>query len=242
MHRSCFIPTCVASSNTAVVIVVVVVSPPIPQSLLLLLWTNKMSHLTFLKAPHNASLPLQTLVSWVRYLELPPHVRKKPHKHCGCCTPDPLPRSTCWGISPLGYWYKVNQLPTQTKPYNTLPPWNGGLVFRRAIVQAQTGYTGWRVTNSRFQFLGPQGEYLLDYWREKIHFSLKSIFMVDVRFELTTNDPWSCRRRHLWKALVRWATGKRLTNRLPKLSLTSYNISHPAQPHAVRKKMAVKCY
>ena len=22
------------------------------------------------------------------------------------------------GISPLGYWYKVNQSPTQTKPYN----------------------------------------------------------------------------------------------------------------------------
>ena len=26
------------------------------------------------------------------------------------------------GISPLGYWQKVNQSPTQTKPYNTLPP------------------------------------------------------------------------------------------------------------------------
>ena len=25
---------------------------------------------------------------------------------------------------------------------------------------------------------------------EEIHFSLKSVFMVDVRFELTTNDPW----------------------------------------------------
>ena len=28
----------------------------------------------------------------------------------------------CEGISPLGYWQKVNQSPTQTKPYNTLPP------------------------------------------------------------------------------------------------------------------------
>ena len=26
---------------------------------------------------------------------------------------------------------------------------------------------------------------------EEIRFSLKSVFMVDVRFELTTNDPWS---------------------------------------------------
>ena len=28
----------------------------------------------------------------------------------------------CEGISPLGYWQKVNQSPTQTKRYNTLPP------------------------------------------------------------------------------------------------------------------------
>ena len=26
------------------------------------------------------------------------------------------------GISPFGYWQKVNQSPTQSKPYNTLPP------------------------------------------------------------------------------------------------------------------------
>ena len=41
--------------------------------------------------------------------------------------------------------------------------------------------------------------------------------MVDLGFELTTNDPWST--TPFVKALVRWATGKRLTNRLPKLSL-----------------------
>ena len=28
----------------------------------------------------------------------------------------------CEGISLLSYWQKVNQSPTQTKPYNTLPP------------------------------------------------------------------------------------------------------------------------
>ena len=30
--------------------------------------------------------------------------------------------NNCEGINPLGYWKKVNQSPTQTKPYNTLPP------------------------------------------------------------------------------------------------------------------------
>ena len=28
----------------------------------------------------------------------------------------------CEGISPLGYWQKVDPSPTQTKLYNTLPP------------------------------------------------------------------------------------------------------------------------
>ena len=28
----------------------------------------------------------------------------------------------CECISPLGYWQKVNQSPTQTKPYNRIPP------------------------------------------------------------------------------------------------------------------------
>ena len=44
--------------------------------------------------------------------------------------------------------------------------------------------------------------------------------MVDVRFELTTNDPWSvddaiCEST----TVVRWVTGKRLIDRLSKLSL-----------------------
>ena len=39
---------------------------------------------------------------------------------------------------------------------------------------------------------------------------------MDVRFKLTTND---LSTTPLVKALVRWATGKRLTNRLPNLSL-----------------------
>ena len=51
--------------------------------------------------------------------------------------------------------------------------------------------------------------------------------MVDVIFELTTNDPWSVDDAIFVKALVRWATGKRLTNRLPNLSLTT--LSPPSE-------------
>ena len=36
--------------------------------------------------------------------------------------PSSLDDTICEGISPLGYWQKVNQSPTQTKPYNTPPP------------------------------------------------------------------------------------------------------------------------
>ena len=46
--------------------------------------------------------------------------------------------------------------------------------------------------------------------------------MVDVRFELTTNDPWSVDDAICEGIiLVCWTTGKRFTNRLPKLSLTT---------------------
>ena len=43
--------------------------------------------------------------------------------------------------------------------------------------------------------------------------------MVGVRFELKTNDPSSAVVAILLRVLVRWAKGKRLTNRLPDLSL-----------------------
>ena len=43
--------------------------------------------------------------------------------------------------------------------------------------------------------------------------------MVDVRFELTTTASQVLPTTPYVKALVRWATGKMLTNRLPKLSL-----------------------
>ena len=48
-----------------------------------------------------------------------------------------------------------------------------------------------RVTNtSSFQFLGIQKQFS-DSSHEEIRFSFKNVFTVDVRFELTTNDPWS---------------------------------------------------
>ena len=39
----------------------------------------------------------------------------------GLTTNDPwsVDDAICEGISPLGYWQKVNQSPTQTKPYNS---------------------------------------------------------------------------------------------------------------------------
>ena len=41
---------------------------------------------------------------------------------CLICCLNNIYTPPCEGISPLGYWQKVNQSPTQTKPYNTLPP------------------------------------------------------------------------------------------------------------------------
>ena len=68
----------------------------------------------------------------------------------------------------------TNRLPN-LRPHNSPPPWNG------------PDFTGRRATNTRFQFLGIR-KYFSDSGREEIHFSLKSDIMVDVRFELTTND------------------------------------------------------
>ena len=42
--------------------------------------------------------------------------------------------------------------------------------------------------------------------------------MVDVRFELTTNDPWSVDDA-ICEGISPLTTGKRLPNRLPKLSV-----------------------
>ena len=55
-----------------------------------------------------------------------------------------------------------------------------------------------------------------------IHLSSKSFFfMVDVRIDITISEPCPADRRHFVKVLLRWATGKRLTNRLPSPSLAT---------------------
>ena len=38
---------------------------------------------------------------------------------------------------------------------------------------------------------GDPGRVIRQILHEEFHFSFKSVFMMDVRFELTTNDPWS---------------------------------------------------
>ena len=45
--------------------------------------------------------------------------------------------------------------------------------------------------------------------------------MEGVRFELATQDSRPAADHVICKVFVRWADGKRLTNRLPKISLTS---------------------
>ena len=98
----------------------------------------------------------------------------------------------CEGISPLGYSGKrlTNRLLPKLSLITLSPPLNSGILGLRMGPYVPTPkffYNLWR----------PRESDSSDSWHEEIHFSLKSVFMVDVRFELTTNDPWSCRRRHI---------------------------------------------
>ena len=47
------------------------------------------------------------------------------------------------------------------------------------------------VPTPKYNLWGPRESDSSAPWHKEIPFSLKSVFMVDVRFELTTNDPWS---------------------------------------------------
>ena len=71
----------------------------------------------------------------------------------GLTTNDPwsVDDAICEGISPLGYWQKVNQSPTQTKPCNTLPP------FEQRDSWSSYGAV-LRILRSSLQSLGTQGE------------------------------------------------------------------------------------
>ena len=76
----------------------------------------------------------------------------------------------------MGFCLKAYQLPTQTKLYTTPP-------LERRDIEVQTGFADRSVTKSRFQFLGTQS----DSSYAEIHFSLNSVLVVDVIFELTTS-------------------------------------------------------
>ena len=67
-------------------------------------------------------------------------------------------------ISPLGYWQKVNQSPTQTKPYNTLPPfwtarflvfvWGRTCLLRSSFISGDPGRVIYQILDMRkFTFL-----------------------------------------------------------------------------------------
>ena len=97
------------------------------------------------------------------------------------------------------------------------PPLNRGILGLRM---------GPYVPTPRFFYSlwGPRESYSSDSWHEEIRFSLKSVFMVDVRFELMclSTTPFV-------RALVRWATGKRF-----KLSLiTVSQVGQETQAYSV---------
>ena len=64
------------------------------------------------------------------------------------------------------------------------PPLNGGILGLRMGLYVPT-------PKLFYNLWGPRESASSDSRHEEIRFSLKSVFMVDVRFELTTNDPWS---------------------------------------------------
>ena len=105
----------------------------------------------------------------------------------------------------------------QGKPYNILPP-----LKRRDLWDVSVDWSPYTVVCAYPNFdpnPGDPGRHVYS----KTHaqaFLLNEVF--EVGFELV-----SCRRRHLLEALVRWATGKRLTNRLPKVSLIT--LSPPSE-------------
>ena len=83
-----------------------------------------------------------------------------------------------------GYWKQVNLSPTQTKPGNTLPP------FEKRDFWSSYGAVR-AYSEVLYNLWGPRESDLSGSSHEEIHISLNSIFMVDVTLELTTNDSWS---------------------------------------------------
>ena len=122
------------------------------------------------------------------------------------------------GISPLVYWQKVDQRPTQTKPYTTLRPWTAGYSGPDWIIRVDESPTRGSI------FWGPrESVYQIILMRNSLCF-IKS-------FSSWTWDSksWPAVQQlspfddviSYVEALVCGATGKRLTTiaNLPKLSL-----------------------
>ena len=100
----------------------------------------------------------------------------------------PPTRSTTTTVV-VGRTQKVYQELTQTKPYNTLPPWNGGIAGRPDI-RADVSIS------KRFHFLGIPGRVFSSPTWEK---SEKSLLSWCGRWDSNPRpkNTWSCRRRHL---------------------------------------------
>ena len=81
--------------------------------------------------------------------------------------------------------------------------------LERRDIQVQTGCTGRRVTNSRFQFMGAQGEYFAgSTYVGKFNYSLKRLMMEDGETRTRNPKAMFCRRRYSGvfdKVLVCWA-------------------------------------
>ena len=101
----------------------------------------------------------------------------------------------CRGSSPT--WIEISSTatagssgslsPVTLKPTNTPP--RCSLFFWTLLLAPLPPSLPWQYTPCYPIY--SSSTWFIRFWHEEIRFSLKSVFMVDVRFELTTNDPWS---------------------------------------------------
>ena len=89
-------------------------------------------------------------------------------------------------ISPLGYWRKVKRSPTQTTENLTALSLPGTATYSAGPDRIYT------YESTCHQLAGAQGKVFIRFLTEEIRFSLKSVFMVDARFELTTSSSNLC--------------------------------------------------
>ena len=102
-------------------------------------------------------------------------------------------------------------------------------------IQVQTGYTGRRVTSTRSSLWGPRESTYFQVRHGGVQLFFKNgLLWRVVRFELATQNKCSAVVAVV-KALVGWATTvKKLTSRLPELSLKTVSTMFMRQVHALR--------